>query len=121
MSFRILSGDISPEYKLFDSIPMADGRPNIFLTKHTVIDFQALKHYTNYYFSWWRGLLALAFGLLCFSFVGTVLFIAVASIRMRRMLLFRMTVLSHGTFVASVDKDTYQKFLKSFFASAPTA
>jgi len=51
MSFRILSGDISPEYKLFDSILMADGRPNIFLTKHTVIDFQALKHYTNYYFS----------------------------------------------------------------------
>ena len=37
------------------------------------------------------------------------------------MLLFRMTVLSHGTFVASIDKDTYQKFLKSFFASAPTA
>ena len=33
MSFRIVSGDISTDYKLFDTVLIADGRPPIASTK----------------------------------------------------------------------------------------
>lgn len=36
MAFRIVSGDISTDYRLFDTVLIADGRPSIALNKVSI-------------------------------------------------------------------------------------
>lgn len=121
MSFRIISGDISPDYKPLDNLLIADGRPPISISRTSVLDYHELSQHTDYGFSWFRGLPALAFGFLCFSFGGAVLFAAILGLRMRKSYTFSMTVRYYGTFVAVADQTTYKDFLQAYLDSNEAA
>mgnify|MGYP000030089863 CR=1 FL=1 len=112
MTFRIMSGDISTDYRLFDTVLIADGRPPIALNKVSILDFQELSVHTDYGFSWGRGLPALAFGALCFHFGGALAFAAIVGLRIRHLYMFRITVRYYGTFIAEADAETYRDFLR---------
>lgn len=114
MGFRIVSGDISTDYKLFDRILIADGRPPIALNKVSILDFQELSVRKEYDFSWIRGLPALAFGVLCFHFGGALAFAAIVGLRVRRLYTLRITVRYYGSFIAEVDARVYRDFLQAY-------
>lgn len=114
MAFRIVSGDISTDYKLVGTVLLADGRPPIALNKTSILDFQELSVRTDHGFSWWRGLPALAFGALCFHFVGALAFAAIVGLRIRHLYLFRITVRYYGTFLAEADAESYKAFLQAY-------
>lgn len=111
MPFRIVSGDISTDYKLFDTVLIADGRPPIALNKVSILGFQELSVRTDYGFSWMRGLPALAFGALCFHFGGALAFATIVGLRIRHLYMFCITVRYYGTFIAEADAETYRDFL----------
>lgn len=111
MSFRIVSGDISTDYKLFDTVLIADGRPPIALNKVSILGFQELSVRTDYGFSWTRGFPALAFGALCFHFGGALAFATIVGLRIRHLYMFCITVRYYGTFIAEADAETYRDFL----------
>ena len=113
MAFRIVSGDISTDYKLFDTVLIADGRPPIALNKVSILDFQELSVRTDYGFSWMCGLPALAFGALCFHFGGALAFAAIVGLRIRHLYMFCITVRYYGAFIAEADVKTYRKLLQS--------
>ena len=56
MSFRIISGDISPDYKLLGNVLIADGHPPIAISRVSVLDYQEISHCTDYRLSWLRVL-----------------------------------------------------------------
>ena len=114
MGFRIVSGDISTDYKLFDRILIADGRPPSALNKVSILDSQELSVRKEYGFSWIRGLSALAFGALCFHFGGTLAFAAIVGLRVRRLYTLRITVRYYGSFIAEVDARAYRDFLQAY-------
>lgn len=121
MSFRIISGDISPDYKLFDNVLIADGRPPIAVNRISVLDYQEISHCTNYGLSWLRTLPALAFGFLCFSLVGAIAFAAIAGLKIRQLYTFRITIRYYGSFIAVADKTTYKDFLQAYLDSDKAA
>ena len=121
MSFRIISGDISPDYKLFDNVLIADRRPPIAVNRISVLDYQEISHCTNYGLSWLRTLLALAFGFLCFSLVGAIAFAAIAGLKIRQLYTFRITIRYYGSFIAVADKTTYKDFLQAYLDSDKAA
>lgn len=81
MSFRIISGDISPDYKLLGNVLIADGHPPIAISRVSVLDYQEISHCTDYRLSWLRALPALVFGFLCFSLVGAIAFAAIMRLK----------------------------------------
>ncbi len=121
MSFRIISGDISPDYKLFDNVLIADGRPPIAVNRISVLDYQEISHGTDYGLSWLRALPALIFGFLCFNLGGAIAFAAIAALRVRHLYTFRITIRYYGSFIAVADKTTYKDFLQAYLDSDKAA
>lgn len=121
MSFRIISGDISSDYKLFDNVLIADGRPPIAISRVSVLDYQEISRCTDYGLSWLRALPALIFGFLCFNLGGAIAFAVVAGLRMRQLYTFRVVVRYYGSFIAVADKTTYKNFLQAYLDSDKAA
>lgn len=121
MSFRIISGDISPDYKLFGNTLIATERPPIAINRVSVLDYEEISHCTNYRLSWLRTLPALAFGLLCFSLVGAISFAAIAGLKVRQFYTFRIAIRYYGSFIAIADKTTYKDFLQAYLDSDKAA
>ncbi|WP_288570992.1 hypothetical protein [Mitsuokella jalaludinii] len=121
MSFRIISGDISPDYKLLGNVLIADGHPPIAISRVSVLDYQEISHCTDYRLSWLRALPALVFGFLCFSLVGAIAFAAIAGLKIRQLYTFRITIRYYGSFIAVADKTTYKDFLQAYLDSDKAA
>lgn len=114
--FRIVSGDIAPDYSPVDNLLMAKGRPSIIVNKITLLDFELLDKHTEIRFSALRSIIAFLIAFVCIGFYWALAVAFFMGIYTEKIITFRMRLLRYGTFIASADEKSYLKFAKAVVA-----